>query len=459
MSDFLRKSLEKRIRRVSGPAIFGADDFHRVTTDSRTIQKEDWFLALRGERFDGHDFLKEVFEIGVKGCFVEQCPDQPLAEMTVVEVDNCEAAFQDLARYHIRSHPNLKTIGITGSVGKTTAKNFLASICEQFGRTISTPKSFNNEIGVPKTAQLIDKDTDYAVFELAARHVGDIRLLTDIVEPQVRVLLNVGVSHLGEFGSVENILKTKTEIFGKARPSDVFVLPSNDERISNIISGLSQKRITFGPGKNADVRYQVGQDLQSTVLSYKGRSKAVRFPVAHESFQINGSAAVAAAIGAGIEFEQAVTGLSNLGGFAGRFEVWQTKDNTTMINDAYNSNPDSLREGIKALCSTFPDEPKHVVLGDMLELGDEEKKLHSQFGDAIRNIPNLKKVWTVGPLASHYGIDFGNVAFRHFQDIHELRSFYEGNPKELNALVTYFKASLGVGLFQFVNELQKSISR
>ncbi|MCA1710104.1 MAG: UDP-N-acetylmuramoyl-tripeptide--D-alanyl-D-alanine ligase [Actinobacteria bacterium] len=357
---------------AGGPqAPFGGE----VRIDSRAVQPGDLFVALAGERADGHDYVPAVLEAGAYGCVVSRdVPGQYVVPDTL-------AALQSLART-VFSIDQPLTFGVTGSSGKTSTKDLLAQVLAGFGETLAPAGSFNNEIGLPLTATQRTASTAYAALEYSARGVGHIAFLCGIVRPDVSLVLNVGSAHVGEFGSRENIAVAKGELVEAARR--MVVLNADDPLVLGMRSRTSCPVVTFGTGADADVRATDVQLDDDGRASFRMNGEQVRLQVSGEH-QVANALAVAAALSGGVTDDLARVAdlLSHAKPVSRwRMEIVERPDGVTVVNDAYNANPESMRAALKTLAVMSRGKTRRTwaVLGPMGELGDEAPDAHMDLG-------------------------------------------------------------------------------
>jgi UDP-N-acetylmuramoyl-tripeptide--D-alanyl-D-alanine ligase len=366
----------------------GTDLVGDAFVDSRQVVPGGLFVAVRGERVDGHDYAAAAVEAGAAAALVER----PVGVPAVV-VEDTVAALGSLARLVVARLPDLCVIGITGSQGKTSTKDILAQLLERSGETIATVGSLNNEIGAPLTALRVRASTAYLVSELGARGRGHIRELAGVVHPAVGLVLNVGVAHLGEFGSRAEIALAKRELVEALPPTGLAVLNADDPLVAAMHEHTAARVMTFGAGADADVRFSavsVDDDAHPVFVLGAGHDSAdIVLPLVGEHQAGNAAAAAAVALGVGMPFDLVVDTLRSLAARSRwRMEVSRTAAGVTLINDAYNANPDSMRAALKTLADlgrrpgagrTF------AVLGEMRELGDVAREEHEQVGrSAVR---------------------------------------------------------------------------
>ncbi|MGC4942676.1 UDP-N-acetylmuramoyl-tripeptide--D-alanyl-D-alanine ligase [Kribbella sp. DT2] len=357
-----------------------------VAKDSREVVPGGLFVALPGERVDGHDFVPAVTEAGV----TVSLTTRPVDGCPCIVVPNTQIALGELARYVVARLPELTVIGLTGSQGKTSTKDLIAQVVAPYGPTVAPVGSFNNEIGHPLTALQAGQDTRFLIAEMGARHVGDINYLCRITPPKVGLVLNVGHSHIGEFGSQDAIAVAKGEMIENVVPGGTAVLNADDPRVAAMASRTEQTVRTFGEAPEADVRATDvkvdGDGKPSFTLHADGQSFDVQLQLIGEHQVPNALAAATAALAAGLTPEQVVSGLNSATTVSKwRMEVTERPDGVTVINDAYNANPESVRAALKALVAIGRARGVRTwaVLGPMGELGDRATEEHDGVGRLV----------------------------------------------------------------------------
>jgi UDP-N-acetylmuramoyl-tripeptide--D-alanyl-D-alanine ligase len=381
-----------------------------VVIDSRTTKPGDLFVALRGERTDGHDHAAEAVARGAVAVLAER--DLPV-EVPVFVVPDALVGLQFLAR-QVFSLDQPLTFGLTGSSGKTSTKDLLAQVLAAFGPTLAPAGSFNNEIGLPLTATQRTSATAYAALEYSARGIGHIAFLCGIVRPHVGIVLNVGSAHLGEFGSRENIAVAKGELVEAA--TSLVVLNEDDTLVRAMAARTVHPAVTFGRSDAADFR------ASEVVVDDEGRasfrletatgSAPVHLQVRGEHQTWNALAVAAAVLGAGVTTDVALVArhLSEARPVSRwRMEVTDRPDGVTVVNDAYNANPDSMLAALRTLqvMSRGGARRTWAVLGEMAELGSEGGVAHEEVGRAAARHA-VSRVVVIGSAAA--GIHAGAVA-------------------------------------------------
>lgn len=437
------------------------------STDSRTITHGEWFIPIVGAAFDGHNFIAEAISKGAQGFFyapsqTSSLPHSLLAKGIAVR-DTLEA-FQKITSGWRQSLKNLTLAALTGSSGKTTTKELLGLALKASGNTFATQASFNNEIGVPKTLQQLSPEHRYAAVEFGARMPGNIAFLCELGQPNVAGLLNVGSAHLGIFGSIENLLKTKLEIFNHS-PSDAILVPfADDPRILKGAQSTGKKIISFGYSASSSVRigdfkWLDGNRGMTVDLIYEEQASRLHFQVAHEMLPQNAAAALAMALACGAPRSRIEEGLVQFKGVKGRYQVHRLQ-HITLIDDTYNANPASVAAGFQTLRKSFPHQSKVLILGDMLELGDESAKEHRKIGilasEAVA--PNL--LITVGTDAKYIAEGAESAGMERskilsFSSVEEL--LHQQLDYPFFGDIVYAKGSNGIRLSRLIDTmLQKS---
>ena len=376
-----------------------------VGTDTRTLQTGQLFVALHGPNFDGHDYLAEAKAKGAAACMVEK----PVANCSALIVGDTRLALGQLARVW-RHHFAMPLVAVTGSNGKTTVKEMLASIFARLGEVLATRGNLNNDIGVPLTLLGLDSSHTSAVVELGANHAGEIAYLTAIAEPNVAVITNAASAHLEGFGTLNGVANAKGEIFQGLKEDGTAIINADDE-FASLWRGLAKdkKVLSFGLQNPADIaaQWQTGdRGSQIHVSTPEGKVK-LQLALLGEHNVMNALAAIAAAQAAGVKLTTIKAGLEAMQPVAGRLQLKAGIHGSRIIDDTYNANPASLAAAIEVLAGFTG---KHIlVLGDMGELGDEARELHAQAGRFAR-AHGVDRLYTVGPMAAVAAEAFGKEA-------------------------------------------------
>ena len=389
-------------------------EISKFCIDSRKIKKDDFFVPLIGEKFDGHNFIKDSLEKGAIGYFTEK---DNINYPNGILVNNTLEALKKIGRYK-RNRLNY-TVGITGTAGKTTTKELAKFVLSQFFKTYATVGNFNNQIGLPLTLANIEEGSKLGIFELGASKIGDIKELVEMFNPDIRVLISVGYAHTEGFGSYEGVLKGKGEIFIE---SDKNILPFRLNQYYRL-----DKAITFGEEKEADIRItdvKITKEGTSGVISYKNESIRLTLPLFNRSIFYNISAISGILYYLDINPVKPLSVLKNFELPAGRGKLIRLKD-FQIIDDSYNANPLSVENAIKSL-NMIPTK-KILILGDMLELGELSEKLHRDIGKLILKT-DIDTVFLYGSETKYI-----------YDEIKKDRlAFYTDNKKELtDKLISY----------------------
>ena len=375
------------VAELTGGELLGASDgtaavTGAVTLDSRTVGPGDLFVAVAGERVDGHDYLGAAAGAGAVGALTTR-PDDALP--CVVVPDTVAALGRLASGVHARLETRgLVTLGITGSSGKTSTKDLLGQVLAAAGPTVSPPGSYNNDIGLPLTVLSADESTRFLVLEMGARGIGHIARLCGVARPRIGVVLNVGSAHLGEFGSPEGIALAKGELV-EALPGDgTAVLNADDPRVLGMAPRTRARVVTTGRAADADVRaVDVSLDDAAQArftLVAAGERHPVALQVVGEHQVANALSAAAAALAAGMTPAEVAAALSSAAPRSRwRMEVDRRPDGVTVVNDAYNANPESMRAALAALAGLAATR-RIAVLGGMAELGPDAVAEHERLG-------------------------------------------------------------------------------
>ena len=351
-----------------------------VSTDSRTVSPGEIFVALAGDRFDGHDHVTEALKKGAMAVVVHR-PVRGRAAALAINVTDTLIALGDLARA-LRRKQNLRVIALTGSNGKTTTKELLASILKlKDPYLLATKGNLNNQVGLPLTIFQVNKESRYAILEMGANHFGEIAYLTSLAEPQVGLITSVGAAHLEYFGSLARVAKAKGELFAGLGPDAVAVVDADEPLLVKAAKAFSGNKLYFGTGPEAQVRLGrvKAQSLSGQIMTLygpgaeKGRQVKIKLLGFHNAH--NALAAAATALAVGADWEQIMAGLERAEGYPGRLHALKTSSGRWLLDDSYNANPTSLAAGLKVLAEGV-NGPKGAILGDMAELGPRAKKYH-----------------------------------------------------------------------------------
>ncbi|MEU6267920.1 UDP-N-acetylmuramoyl-tripeptide--D-alanyl-D-alanine ligase [Saccharopolyspora shandongensis] len=413
----IAEAVDGRLHRAEGPEIVSAG----VEFDSRKIEPGGLFVAVPGERVDGHDFAAQAIADGAAGVLAAREVDAPAVIVPPVDddrpgalalagdVDGSGAAvlagLAKLARHVVDRLPQLTVVGVTGSSGKTSTKDLIAQLLEPMGSTVAPPGSFNNELGHPWTVLRADESTRHLVLELSARGVGHIAHLCEVAPPRIGAVLNVGHAHLGEFGSQEAVAQAKGELV-EALPADgVAVLNADDPLVAAMAERTKARVVFVGEHPDAHVR-AVDVDVDElarptfTLVTAQGEAR-VTLPLFGEHHVGNALTAAAVALELGATVEQVAERLGSVRRVsARRMEVSEAPGGVTVVNDAYNANPESVRAALKTLAAMTRGRPGRAwaVLGPMGELGALATEAHDEIGRLAVRL-NIDRLVVVGEQA------------------------------------------------------------
>ncbi|MCU7796811.1 MAG: UDP-N-acetylmuramoyl-tripeptide--D-alanyl-D-alanine ligase [Candidatus Thiodiazotropha sp. (ex Myrtea spinifera)] len=431
----------------------GADvSFSAVSTDTRTLQSDDLFVALKGPNFDGHRFIPQAIENGAAALMVSEVRDENVPQ---IRVDDTRLGLGRLAALW-RDRFSVPMIGITGSNGKTTVKELTAAILGQRGPVLATPGNLNNDIGLPLTLLQL-QDESFAVIEMGANHPGEIGYLTQIARPDVAVITNAGAAHLEGFGDLQGVAQAKGEILSGLNPQGVAVLNADDDYFPLWRQLLGERRmISFGGSPRAQVRTDLNQAVtrwsdtgfsSHMTVSYRESSFDIELALAGRHNLLNALAAIAAALAMNCTISQIQRGLASVEPVNGRLCTRVSASGLRLVDDTYNANPDSVEAAIQVLREAPGGQ--WLVLGDLAELGEEAVDLHADLGKRARQA-DIEHLYTLGSLSSHAAESFGEGA-KSFQRIEDLVNELALNAKAGDTLL--IKGSRSAGMERVLQQL------
>ena len=392
------------LARATGGFLHGANAaFGRVATDTRDLEPGSLFVALRGERYDGHDFVPQAASRQAAGALVSRLASTPIAQVVVPDTLAGLSAFAHAWRRHFDG----TVIGITGSNGKTTVKEMTGAILARTGSCLVTQGNLNNHIGVPLTLSRLEPTHRFAVIEMGANHLREIAHLASLAEPDVGLVINAGPAHLEGFGGIDGVARGKGEMFEALRIEGTAVINA-DDRFAAYWHGLARaagRIVTFGMRERADFSAtSAGSRLVNAGVASEfelacplGR-RHVRLALAGDHNVMNALAAAATAYAAGASLDAIADGLAAMRPVSGRLAFRPALDGARLIDDSYNANPGSMRAGLRYL-SSVPGE-HWLVLGEMRELGTDSAQLHAEIGEYARQC-GVTRLLAVGEDARH----------------------------------------------------------
>lgn len=403
-----------------GARLEGANvGFNRVVTDTRILAAGDLFVALKGENFDGHEFVARAAASGAVGAIVSHHIDCELPQIVVADT---LIALQEYAASW-RNDFNLPIVAVTGSNGKTTTKQMLSSIFVSRGPVLATQGNFNNHIGLPLTLLSLRREHNTAVIEMGASNPGEIELLTRLTRPNIGVITQAGDAHLEGFGSREGVARAKGELFAGIGGGVAVI--NADDAYAPLWHELAKasSTLSFGFSEQADVRAlhvqafpaEAPVGTQFELRAPEGR-QTVNLPLPGRHNVCNALAAAACAVAMGMDLKDIAAGLARMDAPQGRLSWKTTREGARLLDDSYNANPTSLQAGMELLASLNGE--RVLVLGGMAELGDNAASLHYQAGVAAKTL-KINRLFTLGPLAAEAARGFGEGA-QAFEDFNEL---------------------------------------
>lgn len=407
----LRLSVERLVEVTGGRLLAGdpATMVNGLAIDSREVEPGNVFLALVGERVDGHAFVGRAIDAGARAALVTREDDEVIGAVrssrnpsaAVVLVEDAIDALHALATYH-RSRLLCPVVGVTGSTGKTTTKDFIRAVLSTAFAVVATTGNRNNELGVPLTVMAAGADTGVLVVEMAMRGIGQIAQLARVARPTHGLVTNVGLSHVGVVGSQEAIADAKGELVEAIPESGAVFLNGDDAWTGHLVSKARARVVRYGLGEDCDVRgAEVTTDeggFPTFTLLAHDESVVVRLPILGKHNVYNALAAAAVALELGMDLEQIAGGLACVQSSGMRMDVFESATGVLVINDAYNANPTSMRAALSALRDVAVRGKRIAVLGDMAELGSLSELAHFQLGEEVARM-GIDVLVTVGVLA------------------------------------------------------------
>ncbi|MFW6081689.1 MAG: UDP-N-acetylmuramoyl-tripeptide--D-alanyl-D-alanine ligase, partial [Desulfosalsimonas sp.] len=393
-----------------GEIITAADGaiFSGVAIDSRKIRPAEIFVAIAGQRYDGHDFLSGVVDAGVRCVIVQQNRVNVLpisqwrtGKVACIAVDDTVSALGAMAAYQ-RSRAGIVVAAVTGSNGKTTTKEMTAAVLGRRYKVLATPGNFNNEIGLPLTLLQLRADHQAAVVELGMNHPGEIRRLSAICRPDIGVITNIGPAHLAGLGSIDAVAEAKSEILENINPGGTAVINADDDYGQWLASRTDRRVVFYGCNRTAEIRAEEIEQVEKGVcfkLVLPGESVNVTLGVRWRFMVYNALAAAAVGYLMDVAPENISAGLAEFRPVSGRMAVYRTSAGAYIIDDTYNANPGSMKTAIASLAALSDRKRGILVAGDMLELGDAAAEMHEDIGRQAAGA-GINRLYLAGEFAS-----------------------------------------------------------
>ncbi len=440
--------------------IYNPDMFktiYNVSIDSRNIKKNTLFIAIKGERFDGHDFIDDVVKKGACAVIINEKNFKYLSEVEipVITVKDTTRALGDIAKIW-RSKLKAKVIGITGSAGKTTTKEILAALLYEKFNVNKTVANNNNHIGVPLTILSTNEKHNVLVAELGTNHFGEIPYTASITSPDLALITNIGDSHLEFLKNRKGVLKEKSALLKETINCGGKVFINNDDKLLKEFGKKIKYKVTFGLNEKADYKVRVlSYDIMArpqVEIKNKKNVFVTSLPISGEKNVQNFTAAFAIASELGLTSSQIQKAVKKIKSFNKRLEIKNLKK-FTLINDTYNANPDSMKSSLDILDKIESQKKKIAVLGDMFELGAESKVKHLELSTFI-NKTKVDEVYSIGKMMKlmNHKLNGKTKVHQHFEDRDSLKSFLE--KLNINNSAVLVKGSRGMKMEEFVSVLE-----
>ena len=454
-----RLNIGKIVEITNGKLINGDinQEIENFSKDTRTLKKGDIYVGIKGEKFDGNQYYKEALKKGAIACILDiNDKEKKLEEhKNIILVEDTIKALQRLAAYK-RSLYDIPVIAVTGSVGKTSTKDMVASVVAQKYKVLKTEGNNNNHIGLPLTLLKL-KDHTAVVIEMGMNHFGEISLLTNIAKPTACVLTNIGTSHIGNLGSRENILKAKLEILEGMSKKKIVINNDNDLLHKWYLENKEKIEIhTFGIQNDSEFNAtDIKLEENSSKFICKNEKINIEVPVGGEHFILNALCGLTVGKLLNLNNEEIKNGIKDFKLTAKRMEINHLKNNITIINDSYNASYESMKASISNL-KNMNGERKIAVLGDMFELGDFSEKLHKEVGTEIYK-NKIDKLYLIGNYSKFIGEEAEKEGYKkenifYFENKDELFNNLKNNLKSGDVIL--IKASNGMKLFEIAEKLK-----
>ena len=425
-----------------------------VTMDSRQVKEGSLFVAIKGERVDGHDFINDCFSKGATAVLCDHIPEGVTGPC--IEVENTVKGLQDLAKWY-RESLNVKVVGITGSVGKTSTKEMVSAVLSEGFKTQKTIGNYNNEIGLPLTVLSIEEDTEVEVLEMGISDFGEMRVLSRIAQPNVCVITNIGECHLEFLHDRDGVLKAKSEIFEFMSKDAKIYLNGDDEKLITVKDVKGIKPVFYGFNKENDVTLIESKSLglkgSDIKISYLGKNLDATIHMLGKHMQANALVSFAIAKDMGLTDNQIKEGLAKAKTIDGRCNLIDYKGIGTIIDDCYNASPTSMKAALDTL--VLAEGRKVAIMGDMFELGENSDSMHAEVGTYAANV-GIDKLICVGENCKHMyeaaKKENKNLEISYFKSLEDLLSVLKTEVSDTDNI--WVKSSHGMGFAKLVEALK-----
>ena len=451
----MEMTFKEMLNAIDGEVIVQKEEanFNKLCIDTRKVEKDNVFLAIKGANFNGNDFAIKALESGASVAIIDEVKfDEQDAQGkgTIIKVKNTREALLNLAKFY-REKLGLKVVGVTGSTGKTSTKDLIAALLSDKYKVFKTKGNFNNDIGLPLMILELTSDYDVAVLEMGMSSLGEIELLASVARPDIGVITNIGLSHIENLKTQENILKAKMEISTFFNKENVLIVNGEDKLLQNISSTVFKvKKIGYNHEYDVYASNIILREEETEFLAHAFGEEAVfNLPMAGKHNVLNTMLAIEVSECLGVSFKQMVKGLENLEATSMRLQVVK-KQGLTIINDCYNASPDSMKSSLDVL-SAYKNGRRVAILGDMYELGDESEKAHYEVGKYAKD--KVDTLIVIGGYIKNFkdGFDSDNIIMYNTKEecIKELENIVKLDD------VVLIKASRGVKLEDVVKKLEE----
>ncbi len=451
----MEMTFNEMLNAIDGEVIIKSEDvsFNKLCIDTRKIEKNNVFLAIKGANFNGNDFALKALEAGASIVIIDEVKfnlNEIENKGTIVKVKNTREALLNLAKFY-RKKLGLKVVGVTGSTGKTSTKDLIAALLSHKYKVFKTKGNFNNDIGLPLMILELTSKDDVAVLEMGMSSLGEIELLADVARPDIAVITNIGLSHIENLKTQENILKAKMEISTFFNKENTLIINAEDKLLKNVYSNrFKVEKIGYNHEYDVYASNIILKEEETEFLAHAFGEEAVfNLPMAGKHNVLNTMLAIEVANCLNVSFEEMIKGLENLEATSMRLQVIK-KEGFIIINDCYNASPDSMKSSLDVL-SAYKDHRKVAILGDMYELGEESEKAHFEVGEYAKD--KLDILIVIGRYIKNFKDGFNNdniIMYKTKEEcIKELKNIVKLND------VVLIKASRGVKLEDVVKKLEE----